>query len=114
MAGINAGRLDREIVLQTAELIQSESGETSLDWANADEETVWAQWLPGGTTEAWRAQQRLATTISGVFRIYDRDPRPTPENTRILFDGRLFDLMPYVEIGRGDGLEIPVVASDAK
>lgn len=110
MGGLNAGEMDREIVLQKAPVIQTASHATVLDWDNATETTVWAQWLPAGTSEAWRAQQRLASYVDGVFRIYDLSPRPTPHDTRISFDGKYFDIRPYVEIGRGEGLEIPVVA----
>ncbi len=110
MAGLSAGLLDREIVIQKAPAVQSESGEQTFDWDHAEEEIVWAQWLPAGTTEAYRAQQRLGSNVEGVFRIYDMETRPTPNDTRILFDGRVFDTMPYVEVGRGDGLEIPVKA----
>jgi len=109
--GLNAGDLDREIVLQTATVTQDPStGEAVSDWDDIDEETLWAQWLPAGTTEAYRAQQRLGAYVDGVFRIYDRDPRPSPTTNRIVFDGRAFDLKPYVEIGRSEGLEIPAVA----
>lgn len=108
--GLNAGDMDREIVIQTAPSVQSASGESTFDWDNSDEETVFAEWLPAGTLEAWKAQQRLSSFVSGVFRIYDRDPRPTPDNTRILFDSKIFDIKPYIEIGRGEGLEIAVVA----
>lgn len=107
---LEPGLMDREIVLQTATPQQSDSGEVSLDWQNAQEDTIWAQWLPAGTREAWQAQQRLGSYVDGVFRIYDRQPRPTPDTTRILFDGKAFDIRPYVEIGRGEGLEIPAVA----
>lgn len=109
MSGLNAGDLDREIVLQTATRVQSASGEPIVTWG-ADE-TVWAEWLPAGTKEAWQAQQRLGAYVDGVFRIYDKTPRPTPDDMRILFDGRVFDIKPYIEIGRSEGLEIPVVAS---
>lgn len=106
----NAGNMDREIVLQTATVAQDPvSGEEVIDWDNQDV-TLWAQWLPGGTREAWHAQQRLGAYIEGVFRIYDRDPRPTPEGSRIVFEGRTYDVKPLMEIGRGEGLEIPVVA----
>lgn len=109
--GLNAGQMDREITLQKAPVVQDpDSGEETFDWANADEATIWAEWLPAGTREAWRAQQRLGSYVEGVFRIYDRSPRPTPHDTRILFDGKIFDIQPYVEIGRGEGLEIPVIA----
>jgi SPP1 family predicted phage head-tail adaptor len=106
--GLNAGQLDREIVLQTATAVQSESGEPIVTWG--DDDTIWAQWLPAGTREAWQAQQRLGSYVDGVFQIYDRAIRPTPDTTRILFDGRVFDVKPYMEIGRGEGLLVPVVA----
>lgn len=110
MANLNAGDLDREIVIQTAPVVQSASGEEVFDWAHAVESTVWAQWLAAGTKEAWQAQQRLGSYVDGVFQIYEIDPRPTPNNTRILFDGRVFDIKPYIEIGRGEGLLIAAVA----
>jgi len=113
MTGLESGLLDREIVLETATKSQDpDSGEELLTWPpdGGTALTIWAQWLPAGTREAWFAQQRLKSHVDGVFRIYDMETRPTPDATRILFDGRVFDLRPYVEIGRGEGLEIPVAA----
>lgn len=110
MSGLSAGALDREIVLETAALIQSQSGEQTFDWDGGVATTVWAEWLPAGTREAWHAQSRLGSYVDGVFRIYDMTPRPVPDRTRILFDGRIFDVKPYVEEGRGEGLLVPVVA----
>jgi head-tail adaptor len=108
--GVNAGNMDREIVMQTATPSQSGSGEVTLDWPNATEQTLWAEWLPAGTREAWQAQQRLGAYVDGVFKVYDMSPRPDPATTRIQFDGRVFDVRPYIEIGRGDGLLLPVSA----
>jgi hypothetical protein len=110
MTGVAAGRMDRRIVLQKAPAVQSESGELSFDWDHATATSVSAEWLPEGTTEAWQSSQRLASYVSGVFKIYDRDPRPTPDDTRILFEGKTYDLKPVIEIGRREGLLIPVVA----
>jgi hypothetical protein len=114
--GLNAGDLDRPVVLQVATRVQGLSGEETLEFVPVVEETVdgngtiWAQWFPAGTREAWQAQQRLQSTVDGVFRIYDRTNRPTPDRHRILFDGRTFDVKPYVEIARGEGLDVPAVA----
>lgn len=105
-----SGRRDRRITIQTAGDGTTASGYPALDWTQATEVKVWAEWLPGGTQEAWRASQRLSTQIDGVFRIPDLDPRPAPDNSRILFQNRIFDIKPWIEIGRGVGLEIPVVA----
>lgn len=110
--GLNAGDMDREIVLQTAAFTQdAETGETVPDWANATEETIWAEWLPANSREAWNAQERLRAYVDGVYRIYDKTPRPSPTLCRILgHDGRTYDIRPWEEIRLGEGLEIPVVA----
>ena len=110
--GLNPGNLDREIVLQTAPTVQSDSGEEVFDWDHAEELQVWAEFLAGDTREAWQAGQRLGAYVDGVYRIYDLETRPQPDNTGIvdLRDGRVFDIKPWIEIGRGDGLIIPVVA----
>ncbi len=116
MAYLASGDLDRDIVLQIGTAVQSASGEPIVTWTNVVDETIdgngtiAAQWLPAGTKEAWQAQQRLGSYVDGVFHIYDRIVRPTPDASRILFDGKTFDVKPYIEIGRGEGLEIPVVA----
>ncbi len=108
--GLNAGLMDREIVIQKAPFVQSGSGEQSFDWDHAVTTTVWAEWFPEGSLEAWKAQTRLASYVSGVFHIYDMDPRPTPDDTRILFQNKTYDIKPWIEIGRGEGLSIAVVA----
>lgn len=101
--------MDREVVLQTGTTSRDpDSGELLITW---HDELIWAQWLPAGTREAWQAQFRLGTYIDGVFRIYDREPRPTPDLSRIVFDGRTFDLKPYIETRRGRELEIPAVGA---
>ncbi len=106
---LEPGLLDREIVIQTATKSQDPTtNQEVLTWD--DDVTVWAQWLPAGTREAWQAQQRFGSYVDGVFRMYDLSPRPTPDASRILFDGREFDVKPYIEIGRGEGLDVPVVA----
>ncbi len=114
MSGMPIGLMRNEITIQTAPVVQSASGEEVYDWDNADEAVVWAQWLPAGTREAYLAQQRLESHVDGVFVIYDMALRPRPDNTRILFDGRLFDLQPYVVVqdptSGVKGLEIAVSA----
>lgn len=111
MAVMNAGDRNREITIQNAAHIQLPSGDDVLDWDHAIEQVVWAQWLPGDTRETWRAQQRLTTYIEGVFVTdYELDPMPIPDATRIVYDGRVYDVKPWVEIGLREGLEIPVVA----
>lgn len=102
--------MDREIVLQVAAMAQDAgSGETVPDWVNATDYTIWAQWFPGNTREAWRAQQRLGAYIDGLFRIYYRSD-VSAELTRIQWDGKTFDVRPPMEVGRQVMLDVPVVA----
>jgi len=114
MAGLSAGDLDRYITIQIATRSQDPvTNQDVVEWAT-DEADVPAQWLPGGTREAWNAQQRIASYVDGVYRIRDRDPRPTPEDSRIIgHDGRTYDVKPYMEdvdFGRDEALLVPVVA----
>ncbi len=106
---LDAGKLDREIVLQTAVSVQSSSGESTLDWNNATSKTLWAEWKPAGSVEAWKAQSRIEGVIDGVFRIYWRDD-VSPTTTRIVWDGKTYDVRPPVEGGRHEYLDVPVSA----
>lgn len=114
MSGINAGDLDREITLITGVKTQDPgTGEEVITWDASAAETsriAWAQWLPGGTKEQWQAQSRLNAYIDGVLRLYAISPRPTPDGTRVVLDGRTMDVKGVTEIGRGDGYELAVVA----
>ncbi len=110
LGGVNAGEMDRDIVLQVAPKLTSVSGEVTFDWPNAVSVTDWAQWFPAGTTEVFKAQNRLASYITGLFRMYERDPEPTPDDTRILFNGKVFDIKPVIQEVRGGPIDIPVVA----
>lgn len=114
MSGINAGDLDREITVITGVKTQdSGTGEEIMTWDATDAEAaqvVWAQWLPAGTKEHWQAQQRLSAYVDGVLRLYDTFPKPTPDGTRIVLDGRTFDVKGVVEIGRSEGFDLAVTA----
>lgn len=107
---MNPGDRDREIVLQTATKTQDTgTGEELIDWDDVDEQTLYAQWLPGNSREAYFAQQRLEATIDGVFRL-EPISRPSPANQRIVMDGITYDIRGVSEIGRGDGWEVVVSA----
>lgn len=109
--GINAGDLDREITLITGVKSQDAgTGEEVIVWDADVGEIVWAQWLPAGTREAWQAQARLGSYIEGVFKIYLPQSDVSPDGMRIAYAGRTYDTKPAVEIERGEGLLIPVVA----
>jgi head-tail adaptor len=105
---LNAGDLDREILLQRATKTQdAETGEEVTMWSAGDR--IWAQWLPGSTREAWMAQQRLSAYIDGIFRMYWRGDI-TPDQHRIVWGATVFDIKGTTEIGRREGLDVVVVA----
>jgi SPP1 family predicted phage head-tail adaptor len=108
LTGLNAGLLDREIVIETRTSTQDESGDPIVTWDVLDSD-VPAQWFPGSSVEVYRAQQRLEAEIAGIFRIYWRDDI-TAEGTRIVWDGKTFDVLPPIEGGRQQWLDIPVKA----
>lgn len=109
--GLNAGDLDREITLVTGVKTQdSGTGEEVIVWDVDAGVTVWAQWLPGGTREQWQSQQRLGSYVEGVWKIYAIEPAPTAAGTRILSEGRTYDVRGVTEIGRSEGYELAVVA----
>jgi len=109
MSGLSAGALDREITLQTATVSTDDTtGQEVQSWD--DEETIWAQWLPGSARELWQARQ-IDATIEGGYVVYDMSSRPTPEVNRIIgHDGRTYDLKGVTEMGRGEGLLLAVAA----
>ena len=117
MKGLDCGLMTADIVLQTAtKSLDAATNQEVLTWDPANDQALSAQWLPAGSTEAWQAQRRLETYVSGVFRIYDLDDvasRPAADNSRILFNGRIYDTKPYIEVfdeGMVVGLDIAVVA----
>jgi head-tail adaptor len=107
---MNAGDRDREILLQTATTTQDDdTGEEVIDWDDAAELTLYAQWLPENSREAYFAQQRLAAHISGIFRVEYID-RPSPATNRIVWEDRVYDIKGVTEVGRREGWEIAVEA----
>lgn len=109
VTGVATGRLDRQIVIQTATVsTDPTTGQDVADWTTAAARTVAAEWLPDTATETWKARQ-VDATIEGVYMTHDVAPRPTPEASRILgHDGRTYDVRGVTEIQRGRGLLIAV------
>ena len=111
--GVNVGDRDREIVLETGTKSRDTvTGEELIDWTLIDPQVLYAEWLPGNSVEAYRAQQRLEAYIEGVFRIEPID-RPDPASQRIIWEGRAYDIKGVVEIDRGDGWELAVTSRGA-
>ena len=110
VTGLSAGWMDRDITLQIAARLQSESGEVSFDWDNATSVALAAQWVPSSTREGYLAQRQIGSYIDGAYKIHYRT-EPRPDESRIIgHDGRTYDVKPAIEIGREEGWLVPVVA----
>lgn len=108
MSPINAGLLDRKILLQRATRTQDTiTGQDVLSWDVGD--AVRAQWLPGAARETWQARQ-IESRIEATYRTYYYDD-VTPDRSRVVgHDGRMYDVLGVTEEGRREGLLIHVVA----
>ena len=106
--GFPAGDLDRRIRIERQVRGEdSPGGEETYTWALVS--IVWANVRPLRGRELFAAQQ-VAAKVDTRFRIRWRTGI-TPERMRIVDDqGRGYDIMAVLEIGRRDGLEIMGVA----
>jgi SPP1 family predicted phage head-tail adaptor len=106
---IQAGALDREIVIQTDTVTQSGTGEPSHSWATLA--TVWAQKVERGGREFHQAQQLSAET-QAVFRIRHRtDVAPGLE--RVSYNSMTWDILHVMEVGRREALDLLCKAQQA-
>jgi SPP1 family predicted phage head-tail adaptor len=102
-----AGNLDRRVRVERATETQSPiDGSVTLAWV-LDRE-VWGQVEPLSGRELFEAQQWVAKVDT---RITIRRPpigtTVTPdEMTRLVYDGRTYDIKHVAELGRHDGLQI--------
>lgn len=100
-----AGRLDRRIKIHTMQVVRSDYGE---DVATPDEgEAVWARVQPVSGNERYISQQVMAEATT-QFTIRYR-AGVTPEQF-IAYEGRLYDILEVLEVGRSEGLAIAAVA----
>ena len=105
---MDAGRLDRRIVIQRAT--------TSADAFNQPLETfaalatVWAAAVPVSDGERMKAGQTLAGKMTRFTIRYSSEVADVDPRDRIVFDGRTYDIAGVKELGRREGLEITATA----
>lgn len=98
---LNSGMLDRQLTIRTVTYANDAAGQPVETWADGD--TVWAQRDDKDGREASGSGERAAE-VDAVFIIRYRDD-VTPVN-RVSIDGREYDVVSVLEIGRREGLEI--------
>lgn len=112
MSGLDAGAMDREVVIQQLTEPESASGFPVETWTTLD--TVWMEKLAVTGSERFRAAQ-LSAPIDVRWRCYyredlDPDSVDVAKTRRLLYQGRVYDITAAIEIGRQDGIELTTVA----
>lgn len=113
MAGLSAGDLDREVVIQQLTESSGSSGFPVESWSTLD--TVWMERMAITGSERFRAAQ-LSAPIEARWQLHyraDMDPDlvDVPKFRRLLYLGRAYDITSAEEIGRQEGIELHTLAS---
>jgi len=106
-----AGRLDRRIRLERdTGAVDPASGERVAVWATLGPEKLWASRRRAGSSETLAAAE-LSAAVSDVFEIrWDSTWADVNPKDRLVFEGRVYQIVSVDEIGRREGLRIGAVA----
>ena len=92
---MRAGELDRRITLQRATTAPNGFNEPVESWT--DLATVWAQQRPDRGAERFAAQEIVGRAVMTFHIRYRTDVRTTD---RILYQGRIWNILDVREVGR--------------
>lgn len=105
---MQAGKLDRRIVLQRATVTTDAFNQPVSTWATLA--TVWASATPISDGERARAGE-VFSNINMRFQIrYSSVVALVDTRDRVVFDGRVYDLVGVKELGRREALELTAAA----
>ena len=108
MTGLDAGTLDRRVVIQRATITRDAMGEQVETWGALA--TVWASATPVRDGERF-ADGEVRSLITMRFQVrWSPQVASLDERDRLLFDGRTYDIHGVKETGRRVGLEISAAA----
>jgi SPP1 family predicted phage head-tail adaptor len=102
---MRAGKLDRRITIQRATKAPNGFNEPVETWSNAA--TVWAQQRPNRGAERFSAQEINGQAVMTFHIRYRADLRVTD---RVVYEGRIWNILDVREVGRRVVTEIDVVA----
>lgn len=105
---MDAGRLDRRIVLKTRKAGTNAFGEPVDEWDTLA--TVWANVVPVSDGERLRAGETLAAKRSRFTIRYSSAVSGIDPRDQLVYDGRTYDIDGVKEIGRREMLEITASA----
>ena len=106
---MRAGKLDRRVTVQKRDLTQSETGEQLEGWIPLM--TLWMGKRDVRATEKFTGTERVAeidTVFKARFLPLMRDLKP--DTHRLVYRGRIHEIMGVTELGRTEGVEIACAA----
>lgn len=107
MKHLYAGRLDRRIAIQNPIELRNATGEKSITWPNGI--SVWAGVEPLNGREGLESDQITAMSMT---KFYIRFISAISEKSRIVYNGKNYDIHSIRELGRREGLEIIAKVTD--
>ena len=112
MAGLNAGALDREVTIQ--QQAEAGSGYPTETWSTL-QAGVWMSKIDMRGRELFRTAQ-LSASYDTRWDLHWRDDMDpdlldVPKTRRLLYRGRVYDIVQAVELGRQEGIALFTLAS---
>lgn len=105
MGTLNAGDLDRRIILQRYGIARNADNEPVETWT-PDASPVWASWRRASARETL-ASAEINATATDVFEIrYSSAVSTINPKDRLSYQGQVYDIQAVAEIGRREGLRI--------
>jgi SPP1 family predicted phage head-tail adaptor len=101
---MEAGKLDRKIVIQRFTSTLDSYNEPVLSWSTLA--TRWASYQPISDGERFRAGETAATASARFVIRYSSAVSTLSPKDQLTFDGDTWQILHVKEIGRREGLEI--------
>ena len=99
---MRSGNLDRQVELQAKTVKQDNYGEEIETWTKIA--TIWAGRKDLRGNEFFAAKQLSAEITCKWIVRYRNDI--TPDASRLVYDGKIHDVLAVIELGRREGLEL--------
>lgn len=107
---MNAGRLDRRIVIKRPS-DSTDDGYASVPGEPVELATRWASWKPANGREAFE-NRGIEAKAGGTFWLrYDSQTAAITTTDVVEYGGRVWNIIAIQEIGRREGIELLVVAA---
>lgn len=103
---MRAGQLDRRVNLEVKTVARNSLGEPIETWSVV--RTLWAHRAEGSKVAERFAANQTYASVTTVFRVgyFPTLTTVTVDTHRIVFNGRVYNIVGAIEIGRKEGVEL--------